>query len=54
MILINVNGIMKKRSYSGPLNESQIRFMRYRLILLAVRVSVVILAIALVVIIYGK
>ncbi len=54
MILINVNDIMKKRSYSGPLNESQIRFMRYRLILLAVRVLVVVLAITLVVTIYGK
>ena len=54
MILINANGIMKKRVNSGQLNESQIRFMRYRLIILAVRVSVVVLAIALVVILYGK
>jgi hypothetical protein len=45
---------MKKRVYSGQLNESQIRFIRYRLILLAVRVSVVVLAIALMVILYGK
>ncbi|MHB8361598.1 MAG: hypothetical protein ACYDAO_06510 [Thermoplasmataceae archaeon] len=45
---------MKKRDYSRPLTPMQMRFLRFRILLLSLRAIALILFITLMVIIYGK